>query len=354
MTQDAGPLFSSSVHPQQTSSDQASLEPTKKLPSWAEGLEIDHSPTPYDYYVPEPSARETDFRHSGWKAARERVIAALRAARVSAGRVERFVKCGADCHVEVSEDGKMFRCNAHYCGDRFCVPCATARAARVRKELHRIIGDQPVRFLTLTRRDDGSTLDESLRHLRESFSRLREQSIWIENVRASVYAIEITRGRSGAGWHVHAHVLAMGRWVDQRDWVAAWKVASGGSIIVDIRKTDSSTQGINYVLKYATKGFDQSVLKNQESIVEAMIALRGKRLIGATGEWYNADLKGDYEPKISWKRVDRLDAIVYAAERREKWAIGILQALRRRVFSEHEPTRQAGGDLERDRPGGPA
>lgn len=339
---DLGPLFSSQLDQTQISADLAcGLRVGPSLPD----VESTGGGSSNRYVVeniPIPTEEELKFRHSGWRASRSRVAEAMTRAGTSSSRCIRFERCGSACWVEVAIDGSSARTRGCYCGDRFCLPCATARGCRIRLKLIELMAEGECKFLTLTRRMDGSGLDDSLQHLRDSFAKLREQKIWTENVSAAAYCIEIKRNAEDTDWHVHLHAILRSRWVDKRDWSAAWFAATGGSFVIDIRPITDAAKGASYIAKYATKGFDSSVLKRVDLIVEAMRALSGRRLVGTCGDWYNADLQGDYLPKIAYKTVCSLEVLIDASSRKQAWAVGLLLLLRKSDRGEEPVDRMPG------------
>lgn len=300
--------------------------PTKGL---ADDYEIDTTPTAYDRYIAPLSKPEEWFRHSGWKATRDKVHAALCSSGAGRDRIERFEKCGSDCIIQRHSETGEIRLLANYCGDRFCTPCCTARGHRIERELLKLATGRQLKFATFTRRDDGLPLLEALDHLRASWRRLRQQAFWNKNVNAAAYAIEITRGKSGTGWHVHIHALLDARFLDQRVWSENWKLATGGSPVMHIRAVIDTKRDVAYVCKYATKALHPSVLKDKESTVEAMIALRGRRLVGTLGAWHDLDISGIIGPKEGWVAIGRFDEMFYDARRGSIASIAIFAQARR-------------------------
>lgn len=325
---DAGTLFSSSLDKQQTTLDCRTVEPIEDLPAAVTLPDFDPTPHWGDHYIAPLSRAEEIFRHSGWRATRAKVNRALRSSGASAARVDRFEKCGSDCIIEEHVETGDLRLRANYCGDRFCTPCCNARGARIERELVKMATGQALKFATFTRRDDGSDLISSLNHLRASWHRLRQQHIWLDNVTAAAYAVEITRGEKGTGWHVHLHALLVSRFVDQRDWSAAWCKATNGSPIMDIRAVKDTKKSVRYLCKYATKSLHPSVLHDHDSTCEAMIALRGRRLVGTLGDWHKLNICEDYRTKEGWVRKWRLDDVETAAFRRAAWSASVLHRLR--------------------------
>jgi hypothetical protein len=109
--------------------------------------------------------------------------------------------------------------------------------------------------------------------------------LWRKAVHSSMSAFEVTRGSKGTHWHVHLHVIADGSYLSQAGLSAAWHEVTGDSHIVDVRAVDEARRAIEYVSKYAGKGVDASVLRDHDALVEAITALRGRRLLLFTGLW---------------------------------------------------------------------
>lgn len=322
-------LFLTSLVPQQTKSiSEVDHEPRDTRSSRQRKID-DRKDRGLDWKWPPITAGEEWFRHSGWSMDRKRVRQALRDACQPDSRRERFDNCGCDCVIESTEDGQHWRLRANYCGDRFCVPCAKARAKRIVENLTNVIGDQRVRFLTLTLKKDDRGLKERLDDLLGSFSKLRAMKVWRDTVTAGAYFVEITRGEAGDFWHVHVHALITGQYLVQHSLSEAWKKASKGSFIADIRAVHDVPQRVGYVAKYATKGVDHDVIMDPAALAEAIRALKGRRLLGTFGLWRNLpqlDISVDYR---TYKRVATMESAYEALGRGEAWAIGAFTALKK-------------------------
>jgi hypothetical protein len=226
---------------------------------------------------------------------------------------------------------------ANYCHDRFCVPCTKARSQRIVENLMQVVGDQRLRFITLTLTPDDRSLSERLDFLLQSFTRLRHQARWTRAVLGGAYFVEITRGDAGQHWHVHLHCLVVGSFLPQADLVEMWRKASKGSYIVDIRKVADNRRGVEYLAKYATKAVSHDVVIDPAALTEAVRSLVGRRVLGTFGSWRKIaeiDVSQDYR---TYKRVERLDRAMLAAFRGETWAIGALRAIGRPDLIEPVP-----------------
>lgn len=281
--------------------------------------------------LPSATAIESRFRHGGWWADRERMIVALRAAAVRPGRLERFMACGGDCVAEWSRSRNCHRLRANYCGDRFCVPCATARGVKVRRRIEQLIGKAAPLAMEFTLRATDRPLIEQLNDLLAAFVRLRHSRLWKGAVSAGCAVIEIKKGKGSGLWHPHLHVIAIGGYMPQKELSRAWSKASGGSPVVWIKRVENPEKVIGYITKYATKGWTAEVAHDPAALLESVIALRGRRLVSVFGKWVGAGLDQEDLGAADWVVIGRLDRIWAAAHDGEAWASGVILSLARGV-----------------------
>lgn len=248
----------------------------------------------------------------------------------SDARLNRFDECGSSCTVEWSPVLQRYRMVARMCGDRFCEPCCRSRAAKVRRKLERAIGTAWPLFITLTIKPDDRDLGQLLDHLLKSFRRLRQQAVWKGAIDAAAYFVEIKLGSGSGRWHVHMHALAVGAFIPQKELSAAWRRASRGSFIVDIRRCKDADRSLSYVTKYCTKGHDAEVANDLAAFAECVSALAGRRLCGTCGAWRNLrdEVEPDDQAKPGWHRIERLAVILAAADRGEAWARVVVDQIR--------------------------
>jgi hypothetical protein len=216
---------------------------------------------------------------------------------------------------------------ANYCGDRFCIPCCRARSNRARRKLHALCAGHSPLFATFTLRASSRPLADLLDHLIASFAKLRRHKIWADNVTAGAYVIEVKRGTGSGFWHPHIHVLALGRFMPQAALSDAWREASDGSFIVDVQRVRDDDRAVGYVGKYIAKGWSAEIARDPDSLVECILAMRGRRLLATFGEWHGMEPDVDDDGPNDWVRVGRLTSIHAAARRGEPWAVGIFRSL---------------------------
>lgn len=267
-------------------------------------------------YDNDPIDQNIPFRHSGWQPDRLRVHAALEAAGLSDTRRTAFVRCGRSYWVlQNRDDPNIYRTVPETCHDRFCRPCGTDRAARIRRNLHSNLGNKPHRFLTLTIRSTYRPLSESIDHLLASFRLLRKTKFWRNRVSAGAAFLELTYNADNRLWHPHLHVIAAGKYIPRDELIRAWKRITAGSFCLDIRFVKDHDATVRYIAKYATKPLHPSVLRDPDALREAVVAMVGRKTLYCFGAW------------AKWKLLDDPDADSWtvfapAAELRDKAADG--------------------------------
>lgn len=325
------PLFSSQLDKEETKLHRDAWEGSRSTIAFPDTLGLaQYAPARPDgpYADLSPSQRH---RHRRWLGEREAMVQAIREATGDASRTGRFLLCGTGACVMASLDGQRFRVSCQTCKDRFCEPCMEERAWRCRVKLLEMMQGERHRMITLTLQGNERGLKENLDDLGCYFGKLRRTKLWKDAVWGGASFSEITRGAEGDHWHVHAHAVVHGTWMDKFELSAAWEVASGGSFIVHIRSMDEDKEGSLYAAKYATKGVSRGAVTLAADLREAIRVLSGRRLISTFGDWWRYKLDEDDEPKRQEREVAPFSVIETAAIKGEAWAVGVMKALRVKV-----------------------
>jgi hypothetical protein len=272
------------------------------------------------------------LRHAAWQGERETMARAVWAATGSTSIVNRFLSCGESGQVCVSADGQRAKLVSINCRSRFCEPCLRDRGFHVKRKLMQLMGNDFHRFLTVTLAATAMPLVDVRAKLQESIVNLRRSRFWNSTVLGGAFFTEITRGRCGTHWHVHAHAIVVGSYIDFHGLVESWRTASGGSFVVDVEAITDAERGARYVADYSTKGIGRELSRWPARLVEAIRALKGSRLIGTFGTWWNFDLEEEEPDGVVWKEPVDTFAVVSAAARGEPWAVGVMLMLRRSVI----------------------
>lgn len=234
--------------------------------------------------------------------------------------LENFGRCGepipfvCQCCGQVDEFAR--RCNR-----KWCPVCVRALATRASLRYTGITeGFRSPLFVTLTEKNHEGTGFDFIRHMRQSFGRLRHLSWWKSRVRGGVAGIEVTN--TGKGWHPHLHMVIDCPWLSvtvprprhgcsDAEWTSScrralteiteqWSLslrARGGVFL----KTASGTAGkhgdsiAKEIIKYSVKGSD--LVDCKEPIAPVLRMLDGTRLLTSFGSVYGK-LKEFDAPKV--------------------------------------------------------
>lgn len=238
---------------------------------------------------------------------------ALVATGQSNARIDAFSNCGAGCFVQVNADKTDVRVTAHHCHDRFCVPCQTARGAKISAALADHLADRTTRFLTLTQRTCDAPLADQLDKLYRDFRCLRNRAWWKAHVRGGAAFLEVKLGANSGAWHAHLHVLVEGSFLAQAELSAEWLAVTGASYIVDVRAVPNAESRARYVTKYVTKPADSSVFEDPAKLATLVAALKGRRLCSTFGSWRGLQLDPDDDTAGTWCTIGRVEDLFSSA-----------------------------------------
>lgn len=247
----------------------------------------------------------------------------------------KIIDCGSALWLEVNFKTGKHRLGANHCESRICPYCRRVIQAETAERIKLWIGlpkRHEYRFITLTLSHSDAPLADQLDFLQESFRRLRQQQIWKRTQAFGKAIIEITYNRHKSQWHPHLHILAKGSFCRQDDLSQAWRLATGGSPIVDIRQVKSQTMAAGYVAKYLGKppevgdGPDAAAL-----VAEWYLALKDRKMIisygpaGPLPELPNETAEDD-KPE-NWLLIMDLDELLTLASFGSAWAAEVMKSL---------------------------
>lgn len=297
-----------------------------------------------------PPPVDVVFRHSGWQPQRDKIRAAIVRSDAPEGRLRSWDGCGADAWVlRDPENDQRLRIAACTCKDRFCVPCADSRSARIGRRIRDKIGPTQISFLTLTLADNDLSLTELLNKLLRSFRRLRTWSVWKREVVGGVAFVELKWSDKKQRWHPHVHAIMETGYIPQRSLSDRWCAITAGSFIVHIKRPENAETVIRYVTRYGSKPLDQSFIHDAERLDEALEALGGRHLCLAFGEWRDWCLTDDDEHE-KWQVVDTLASLLAREARGDPKAIDIMERLRCTTRNKTTPLTEARAPPDQQRP----
>jgi len=309
---------------------------TQYLGRWSdeERRRIDRKDNADQREIPIASPLESSYRHQAWQIWRSKVIESLVRIAAPTSRLERFRQCGAAAVIEHSKTANKLRVRAFFCHDRHCEACAAARQKKIVLELTSLMAGKRCSFITLTLKHNAEPLREQLSRLIRCFRALRIKALWRHQVKGCAYFIELKRSGDGLAWHPHLHIIAECGYIAATDLSSAWRQITGDSFVVHIRRVEDATRDARYVAKYASKALDRSACAEERWLDEAVISLRGRRLMSTCGLWRRHAPEHEDEKSADWERVAGLEQALNAANNGEVWAIGLLAWLRHKAPAE--------------------
>jgi hypothetical protein len=269
----------------------------------------------------------TNFRHSGWQTFRKRVSCAIARVYGHGPSLLRFCHCGESMWLLKSKKSESeFKVVPDNCKSRWCKPCYAARTARLRARLAAKLDDRPVRFITLTVRNQDETLKSALDRLYASFKRLRNSNLWKNRVLGGCGFLEVKRGRNSGFWHPHIHCLVQGRYLPLPDLKKAWLSATGDSDGADVRLVRSREDVLWYVTKYTSKSTGLDKEASDDDLDEIVGTLRGRRTVVPFGEWRSWNLLHGEENE-DWELLGHLNELRISADRGDSYIASVLEAM---------------------------
>jgi len=225
-------------------------------------------------------------------------------------------------------DPNQFKLVGGYCRDRFCTPCAVAKAHLIRDNLMDHIKDTRVIHLVLTLKSEGHDLTWQLDNFLRCFTLLRQTDLWRRCVAGGAAFFELKWNPGSNRWHPHLHILFEGRYLPHEDLSPLWSRITGGSYIVHLKEVPNEEALARDVAKYAGKGVTYSVITDNDRLEEAIVALNGRRVCMTFGSWrkfrlLQTERTGDWEPIASF------DSIITRATAKDPAALHILSHLLR-------------------------
>lgn len=279
---------------------------------------------------------ETGWRFRGCEDLRETLLACAEWGGASTKAVNRFRMCGSFASVWRSESTGSLKVRANHCHNRWCPRCRVYVQNRTRKRVQKWLKTAErdrLKFVTLTLKPSSRPLADHLAHLLKSFRRLRSTRWWRAlNVRG-IGVAETTRGANGSHWHLHLHLVIESPYLDARQLSAAWRTASKGSYIVDVKKvrtaetTDKLTEYLAGYLAKEPPGVDATDAK---LITEWVRALTAQHWVVQFGARKKAEIPEEPEQEKDagpWEYVAPLATLILAARGGHEVAVGLLEKL---------------------------
>ncbi|MEE9221818.1 MAG: protein rep [candidate division NC10 bacterium] len=243
------------------------------------------------------------FRHRKHQWHRDRVLDSFSRLEIDETRQRAYARCGSNAWlVQSDSEHRDFSLRSDCCHDRWCPACAKTRASVIRHNIQPLIENKTARFITLTLKHTNEPLTGRIDRLFRCFTKLRKLKLWKHAVDGGAAFTEVKINEQTMRWHPHIHAIAIGRYLPLDRLKSAWLAITGNSHIVDIRIIKDPGKVAAYVTKYVTKPADNNLYRVPEALDEAIVAMRGRRLVATFGSWRAVALL-HWEARDEWRAV---------------------------------------------------
>ncbi len=225
----------------------------------------------------------------------------LQALAVALGEVEladKVKRCHAHCSV--------LTCGRHVagiipnftCEFRLCPDCARRRSRKLINKHLPIMREFLLRnhvapvHLVLTQTHRAETRKQSVKRLKDAFTKLQRRDFWKRYFKGGVWSVENTKGRDGLH-HTHLHIIGFrSKFFDVALLRAEWLAVTGDSHVLRLEKIKDLSNGLLEVVKYISKPLD--IQKFEKEDLADFLGLKNMRLFGTFGEYRK--FSKDYKP----------------------------------------------------------
>lgn len=220
----------------------------------------------------------------------------------------------------------------YYCKQRLCPCCAWRRSVKDAQTIAAIsaaaAADKMIMIMvTLTVPNvRGCDLAETIRHINQSFARLRKQKACAALLANTIRKIEVTYNRQMETYHPHLHILCYvpstywtrGNYCSHDTLLDGWRQATGQAQItqVDVRRCRDygDTDAIRELAKYNAKASDYC--SSQQVMDDLYIGLKNTQLISFGGKM--REYKRDYDAGRLDEYIER-DDVAYTLRVVYEW-----------------------------------
>ena len=186
----------------------------------------------------------------------------------------------------------------YHCKHRVCPICSYWLSIERANFIEALLKNMKYpKMLTLTIPVRQEAPRETIKYLRKCFAKLRERNVF-KAVKGGAYQIEVKMKKGH--FHIHMHVILESPFIHYTQIYKAWEdITKTPGVQVDIRAATTVAQR-RYIVKYSQKSAELKA--DGSDIVRYYEAIKGSRLFGTFGQWYNVKLEellGDeyQEPK---------------------------------------------------------
>ena len=197
--------------------------------------------------------------------------------------------CHEVSHLAGCKDCQGTRYILHKCGHRLC-PICSYHVSRLRADFLKRISAKIAhpKLITLTIPTQGDDYEKGFKLIVGAFRKLRKDRLF-RAIKGGAYSYEVVPHESY--YHIHLHLLVDAPFIPQTILFAAWRRMIGVQYAsVDI-KAATSDAAREYITKYAAK--NHAIATDPDLIWKLYAAIKGRRLFGTFGSWYNVKMDDD-------------------------------------------------------------
>jgi len=197
--------------------------------------------------------------------------------------------CHEVSHLAGCTECKTVRYILHKCGHRLC-PICSYRVSRLRADFLRKITAKlsHPKLITLTIPTQGNDYEQAFKIISSAFKALRKDPLF-KAIKGGAYSYEVVPHEEY--YHIHLHLLVDAPYIPQKILFSAWRRIIGVEYVsVDIMAA-SHNAAREYITKYAAK--NHSISTDPDLIWKLYQAIKGRRLFGTFGTWYNIRMNDD-------------------------------------------------------------
>ena len=197
--------------------------------------------------------------------------------------------CHEVSHMAGCKDCQETRYVLHKCGHRLC-PICSYHVSRLRADFLRKITAKLAhpKLITLTIPTQGDDYDTGFKMIVEAFRKLRKDRLF-RQIKGGAYSYEVVPHESY--YHIHLHLLVDAPFIPQTILFAAWRRILGVQYASVNIKSASHPAAREYITKYAAK--NHAISTDPDLIWKLYDAIKGRRLFGTFGSWYNVAMDDD-------------------------------------------------------------
>lgn len=252
----------------------------------------------------------------------------------STDRIAKFENCGRSAYLYRDPLDGSFVLRSETCKQRICPACRRRYRFAAIERIRALLQDMKPKtwqFITLTVRHTRAPLTIQLEHLKASFRKLRQRTLWRTHCSHGYAVAEITYNSAKDEWHPHLHVIVKCRYLDWRKLRNDWIRVTGGSHAIDCGYVRSSPAACDYVAKYLAKPPKLDTIHDLLRLQDYYDAIRRVRFLLPFGKPPKLITRPALDTPRKLEPIGHLGDLHHRAIRGEAFASSCLRGLARQL-----------------------